>query len=262
MTEFLIIPFAVAIIASLICGAFGSFILWNRASYLGDGLSHSMILGFALSSIFQTNLLLANAVLITFFLLINHYLSSLQIFKQDVAIAIGTYICLAIAILLKDYNNSISFNSYFFGEILTANKADLLLLMALLFFSFLYLFFTYKKLLLISINHQLAMVQKIRVSFYKNSLMLIFATIIATFSQIIGVFFLTAMLVIPAAISRLIAKSPIEMIIISIIISFFSVILAFSVAIKYNLNLIAVNILILCVLLFCLAKIKKKNCYL
>ncbi len=51
--DFFINSLIAIVIISLVTGALGSFMIWQRLSYLGDSLSHSSLLGIALALIFK-----------------------------------------------------------------------------------------------------------------------------------------------------------------------------------------------------------------
>ena len=55
--DFFINSLIAIIIIGLVTGALGSFMIWQKLSYLGDSLSHSSLLGVALALIFKTSLL-------------------------------------------------------------------------------------------------------------------------------------------------------------------------------------------------------------
>ncbi|MDX5526566.1 MAG: metal ABC transporter permease, partial [Wolbachia endosymbiont of Andrena nigroaenea] len=47
--DFFINSLVAVVVISLVTGALGSFMIWQRLSYLGDSLSHSSLLGVALA---------------------------------------------------------------------------------------------------------------------------------------------------------------------------------------------------------------------
>ena len=122
-------------------------------------------------------------------------------------------------------------------------------LILLLLVSSCYLLLSFKKMMIIKINQDLAVINKIKVSFWKNSFLLLMAIMVAIIVEMVGIFLLTALLIIPAIIARIFAKSPLQMILYAVIISIISGIISFFIANNYNVNIAASNVVMLISLL-------------
>ncbi|PRD23642.1 UNVERIFIED_CONTAM: ispE [Trichonephila clavipes] len=76
--------------------------------------------------------------------------------------------------------------------------------------------------LMISINQDLAVVEKINVNFVRLEFLITLAIFIAIAAQLIGILLIAAFLLIPAASARLISKTPMQMIIVATVFSVIS----------------------------------------
>ena len=249
MEYFLILPIINYLLLTIICGMVGSYVLWHKLSYFGDALSHSFLLGIVISAVFNLDLWLAIAILIVIFVILMMLFFNNDFIEKDSVIAITTYFCIALAIIISNLTDQRNFNNYFLGEILASNEQDLVKLILLLLVSSCYLLLSFKKMMIIKINQDLAVINKIKVSFWKNSFLLLMAIMVAIIVEMVGIFLLTALLIIPAIIARIFAKSPLQMILYAVIISIISGIISFFIANNYNVNIAASNVVMLISLL-------------
>ncbi len=168
------------VMVSLITGALGSFMLWQRLSYLGDSLSHSSLLGIALSLIFR--------------------------------------ISPSISIMLIAVNNS-SIITSLFGDILMLDYGDITLIFFTSIAVALMLILRWNHWLMISINQDLATVEKVNVNLIRLEFLITLAIFIAISAQLIGILLISGFLLIPSASARLVSQTPMQMVIIATLFS-------------------------------------------
>ena len=129
MIDLLLIPTSILILIAIANSLFGVFVLWKKLAYFGDGLSHSMLLGLIIGVIFNLNQLMITVFFGLFFALLVAFLAKIKYFSKDLIIAISSYFCMALALIISDVRNkNLNFNSYIFGDILTTNVQDLIAL--------------------------------------------------------------------------------------------------------------------------------------
>lgn len=194
-----------------------------------------MLLAIAIALVIKMNLWLAMLAIAGCMIVVIRYFIDNKYLKNDTILAITTYCFVALALLVADLNGGIKFNNYIFGEVLTANKSDVIALLLILVLTTLYLTIAFRKILLIRINEDLARIKNIKIDFWQISFLLLLSILIALAMQIVGVLLLTAMMIIPSAIARIMAKL-LQMIIISVVIGVVSAIAGFYFAVKFNLN--------------------------
>ncbi|XRY30902.1 MAG: iron chelate uptake ABC transporter family permease subunit [Buchnera aphidicola (Tetraneura akinire)] len=222
---------------SFLTAPIGSFIIWRRMSCFGDTLSHSSLLGFAISILFHINPLLVLLIFIFSLSLISTLLEHDSNLSLDVIFSIMSYIFLSLGLLIISIipnEKKISINDYFFGNILCVSFYDLFFLFLSVCFLLIILIYNWKSILLVTIDPELAKVDGINI--FKNRFILIFITgmTIAISIKFVGVLIITSLLVIPASTSQKFSRSPEKMIFISILISIFSTTMGLFISIYYD----------------------------
>ncbi len=211
------------IMVSLITGALGSFMLWQRLSYLGDSLSHSSLLGIALSLIFRINpsiSIMLIAVTFAVLLSINFH----KLYSVDAILNIITNVVLSLSLILISFipfNNS-SIITSLFGDILMLDYGDITLIFFTSIAVALILILRWNHWLMISINQDLATVEKVNVNLVRLEFLITLAIFIAISAQLIGILLISAFLLIPSASARLVSQTPIQMVIVATLFSVIS----------------------------------------
>lgn len=170
-----------------------------------------------------------------------------------------SYFCVALAIIfndltLKDFN----FTSYIFGDILSVGTLEVQCLAAIAVIVVFYVIFSFKKILLINLNPDLAKISGIKIEFWNLSFLILLALVIAFSIQLIGIFLMTALLILPAALARIFSSSALQMLVISVISSVIISTSAFALATNYDLKVGSTIIASFCAI-FLTALILKKS---
>ncbi|UIP92950.1 metal ABC transporter permease [Wolbachia endosymbiont of Anopheles demeilloni] len=211
------------IMISLVTGALGSFMIWQRLSYLGDSLSHSSLLGIALALIFNISPSVS-IMLIAIMFAILLSLNFNKLYSADTILNIVTNVVLSSSLILMSFlpsgNNSII--SSLFGDILMIDQSNIISIFLTSVIVTLILIFRWRYWLMISINQDLATVEKVNINFVRLEFLIILAIFIAISAQLIGILLIAAFLLIPAASARLISKTPMQMIIVATVFSVIS----------------------------------------
>ncbi|NUY39515.1 metal ABC transporter permease [Wolbachia endosymbiont of Litomosoides brasiliensis] len=221
--DFFINSLIAIVIISLVTGALGSFMIWQRLSYLGDSLSHSSLLGIALALIFKISpsisiILIAVAFAILLSLNFN------RLYSVDTILNIVTNVVLSLSLILMSFlpSSNSSIISSLFGDILTLEQSDIVLISLTSIVVALILIFRWRYWLIISINQDLAIVEKVNVNLVRLEFLITLAIFTAVSAQLIGILLIAAFLLIPAASARLISKTPMQMIIVATVFSLIS----------------------------------------
>ncbi|WP_019236370.1 MULTISPECIES: metal ABC transporter permease [Wolbachia] len=221
--SFFINSLIAVIMISLVTGALGSFMIWQRLSYLGDSLSHSSLLGIALALIFNISPSVS-IMLIAIMFAILLSLNFNKLYSADTILNIVTNVVLSSSLILMSFlpsgNNSII--SSLFGDILMIDQSSIISIFLTSVIVTLILIFRWRYWLMISINQDLATVEKVHVNFVRLEFLIILAIFIAISAQLIGILLIAAFLLIPAASARLISKTPMQMIIVATVFSVIS----------------------------------------
>ncbi len=257
---FLIKPFIALILISISCSLLGVFTLWKKLVYFGDALSHSILLGLVCGSVFGVGQIIS----LTIFAIIFSFLVSFNLknryFSKDTIIAISAYFSISLAIILNEiFLKDFNFMTYIFGDILTVGSQEIQIFAVIAVVTILFVIFTFKRILLININQDLAKIEGLKCELWNLIFLILLALTIALSVRIVGVFLMTALLILPAAIARIFSASAKVMIFLSLMIAMLAAPISFEVANKYDLNISSVLIAILSVIFMFSLSIKKFN---
>jgi len=234
--ENLTLPILAIIGISISVTLLGIFVLWNKMAYFGDAISHSSILGLALSGPFYYDPFLGLIIFAIFFAIIVNFIDKKNIYSKDTVIAIVSYGAVAIGlILIAIYPQNFDFENYLFGDLILVSIRQVEIIYLLTAIISFFILFYFKKLLLTTINQDLATIEGIKVDNLKLKFSLILALFIAVSVKIIGIFLITALLILPAAIARNFSNSPIKMIPITLAITIISALSGLFISLHLNL---------------------------
>lgn len=251
LTIFLAKPFLALIFAAIASSLLGVFVLWKKLFYFGDAMSHSIIFGAALSMVFDANQTLTLIAFSITFAIIAHFLSQKRYANKSMIIAILSYFAIACAFLLEDFTQSHDdFHKIIFGDIIDIGNQEIIILAIIAALSIIYTIFSFRKILLINLNHDLAKIQQINIDAWNLSFLILLSLTVALAVQIVGIFLMTSLLILPAAIARSFSRSPKEMIILSLIIGILISSSSFFVANIYDLKIGATIAIAFCAIFF------------
>lgn len=234
LDQFLINAIIGGLSIAIIAGMLGSFVLWKNMAYFGDALSHSALLGVTIGILFDLNLSLAVILIAAVFAFVfNH--NKIR-YSSDTTLGILSYSALSLAIILASYNRiKIDLVSYLFGDILAINLNDIYCLILCAIFISLWIYYNWAKLILLSISEELLQAEGVNVKRLKLSFTLILALFVAIAFKIVGILLITAMLIIPAASALSISRTPLQMVIYSMIIGCIAVLGGIIAAVNFDL---------------------------
>ncbi|PST19083.1 zinc ABC transporter permease [Rhizobium sp. JAB6] len=195
---------------ALTTGPLGCFIIWRRMAYFGDTISHSALLGVALSLLFQLNLTLsvfAVAALVSILLLL---LQRRQALSADALLGILSHATLAIGLVIVAFMSWVRIDliAFLFGDILAVSQSDIAVIWSGGIFVLAAIAWLWRPLLASTVNPELAEAEGLRPERARLFFMLLMAVVIAIAMKIVGILLITALLIIPAATARRFAATP------------------------------------------------------
>lgn len=195
---------------ALTTGPLGCFIIWRRMAYFGDTISHSALLGVALSLLFQLNLTLsvfAVAALVSILLLL---LQRRQALSADALLGILSHATLAIGLVIVAFMSWVRIDliAFLFGDILAVSQSDIAVIWGGGIFVLAAIAWLWRPLLASTVNPELAEAEGLRPERARLLFMLLMAVVIAIAMKIVGILLITALLIIPAATARRFAATP------------------------------------------------------
>jgi zinc transport system permease protein len=193
---------AMLIIAPL-CAALGVHVVNFRMAFFSDAISHSTFAGVALGVLLGIN---PSFTLIGFGILAG---LSITLFKGRselssdtvISVILSAMVALGITVLYAQKETR-NLETYLYGTVLAISDWELLLLFLIGVLVFIFMVFFFNRLFLISLNHHLASSRGIAVEWFEYTFALILAVVVTISIRAIGLFLVTAMLVVPAATAR------------------------------------------------------------
>jgi zinc transport system permease protein len=251
LEAFLTKPFLAVILVTASCSVLGVFVLWKKLFYFGDAMSHSMLFGLAAGSFFNVDQLMGLMIFSIIFALLTNFLSQNQHHSKSLIVAILSYFFIACAFLLDDFAPSHEeFHSYIFGDISAVSSTQIMILLLIAATAVIYSILAFRKILLINLNSDLAKISGIKSDIWNISFLILLSLTVAISVQIAGVFLMTALLVLPAAIARIFSISAKGMIFLSAILGVTISIPSFAIASNYDLKVGATITLAFCIIFF------------
>lgn len=210
----------VATVAGALCGLIGCYVVLRSMSYIGHGLSHSIFGGFAFASLIGINVFigagawgLATALLIA-------SITRRRPIGSDAAIGVVTTASFALGLAMVQVWGSAGTDAdaALFGSILGVSTADVYLILAVTIATVATIIISYRRMLFVTFDPEVAEVSGVRVSVTDAVLMLLLAASILVTMNVLGVTLIAAALVVPAVVARLLTSSFTSMLVIATVV--------------------------------------------
>ena len=220
-----LLPLASGLILALVSGPLGSFVVWRRMAFFGDTLAHGALLGITLgviSDIHPTLALLISSILLALFLYPLQQRSSLS---SDTLLGIISHSMLAVGLVALSLarNVRVDLMGYLFGDLLAVGMEDLVWISLAAVLCGGLLIWQWRGLLATTVSPELASIDGYPTGRLNLMLVLMLALVIALAMKIVGVLLISALLIIPPAAARSLARTPERMAIIASLVGMLSV---------------------------------------
>jgi zinc transport system permease protein len=244
--EFMRNALIAGLLASLICGIIGTFVVVNRLVFLAGGVAHAAYGGIGIAFFFGIPYILGT---LGFSLIAAMTMTAVVLkarSRADTFIGVIWAFGMALGVILMDmtpgYN--VDLMSYLFGSILAVPDSDLLWMLGLTIVSIIFTVYFYRDLLAISYDDEFARLRGVPV----NLLYLLFISLIAVaivlIIRVVGLILVIALLTIPPYIAEKYSRSLIMMMVLSILFSLLFNFVGLWLSYTYNLTSGATIILV------------------
>ena len=195
---------------ALVAGPIGCFVVWRRMAYFGDSLAHSALLGIALGFLFGIDPTLGVVLTAVAAALLMAGLQFRQQIASDTLLGILSHGGLAFGLIAIGLTQGLRTDlfAYLFGDVLAIDGRDLAWIWIGGGVALIGLALIWRPLLALTVHEELARAEGRPVAFAKLAYLLLIALIVAVAMKIVGVLLVTALLIIPAAAARGLARSP------------------------------------------------------
>ena len=212
------------ILAAPLFGLVGTMIVNNKMSFFSDAMGHCALTGIAIGVMLGVEnyavSMLAFAIL--FAIGIASIIES-DVSSSDTIIGVFSSAGIAVGIVILSANGGFSkYSGYLVGDILSITKNEILLLAIIFLVVISVWIFSFNKLMLASLNADMAKSKRINVKLYKNLFAVLIALIVTVSIKWVGMLIINSLLVLPAAAAKNIVKSMRAYHIVSVLFSLFS----------------------------------------
>lgn len=247
--------FIAGIFIALICSILGLFLVLKKLSLIGDGLSHVSFGAVALGLFFGLlPIYTAIPIVLVASLIILWLINKTKIYG-DAAIGVVSSIGLASGIILASVSNGFNIDllGYLFGNILAISAGEMYFSIGLSFLVLIIVFLFYHDLFSVSFNEEHAKVTGINVKMINSILFMLTALTVVLSIRVVGIMLISSFIILPPLIALQFAKGFKPALIISAVVSFFSVtigiLMSFILNIPTGATIVIVNFIFLIVAL-------------
>ena len=215
--RFMVYALLECILLAPVCAAMGVKVVNFRMAFFADAISHSAFAGVAIG--FLLNELFARwgssfdprVSLIVFGLIVG--LGVVLVRRRTnlsndtiIGVFFSGVVALGIAIVTSSGSRTTDFQSYLYGDILTLDAADLALTAGLAIVVIAFMLVGFNSLLMLGLNPELAHSRGIRVRVYDYVFAMLLSLVVTISIRTAGILLVTALLIVPAAAARNVAR--------------------------------------------------------
>lgn len=219
--KFMVNAFLAVILIAPLMGILGTMAVNNKMAFFSDALGHSAFTGIALGVLLGIeNELISLIVFGVFIALLITKVKNKGNTSSDTVISVFSSASIAVGLLVLSYGGSFTkYSAYLVGDILSVTKSELLCLLITLVAVVIIWCFIYNKLLIISVNKELAASRGIKTLLYENIFVIVVAVVVMLSIKWVGILLINSLLILPAASSRNVTKNSRQYLTGSVIIS-------------------------------------------
>jgi zinc transport system permease protein len=190
-------------------GPLGSFVVWRRMAYFGDATAHAAILGVALALALHLPIA-AGTLIVALTMATTVSTLAAKGWAMDTTLGVMAHAALAFGLVAISYVPGVraDLSTYLFGDILAVSKSDLIFIWAGSALTAALLIWRWQALLTATLNEDLAHASGLNPNAERLILTLALALVVAIALKIVGALLIAAMLIIPAAAARGLARTP------------------------------------------------------
>lgn len=250
---------AIVIIAPLM-GILGTMAVNNKMAFFSDALGHSALTGVALGVLLgiknEIISLVAFGVLLA---LVITRVKNKGNASSDTVISVFSSTAIALGLLVLSYGGGFAkYSAYLVGDILSVTPGEILCLFITLITVVIIWAVIYNKLLLISINRELAASRGIKTVLYENIFVIVVAVVVMLSIKSVGILLINSLLILPAATARNVSKNSRSYLTVSVITSLLCGVFGLVTSFYTNTSAGATIVAVLAVVFFVTYIIKKK----
>ncbi|WP_289155670.1 metal ABC transporter permease [uncultured Salipiger sp.] len=194
----------------------GCFVAWRRMAYFGDATAHAAILGVALSLALSLPVVVGTLAVVLVMAALVYALSERGL-AMDTVLGVLAHSALAFGLVAVTFVPGVrlDLSAYLFGDILAVSKSDLAVIWVGAAAVVALVVWRWQALLTATVSPDLAWASGLDPRRESRILTLALAVVVAVAIKVVGALLVSAMLLIPAAAARPLARSPESMAVIA-----------------------------------------------
>lgn len=214
MLELLSYPFMQrALVAGLLLGSLlsliGIFVILRRMAFFSDGIAHASLSGVAAGVLLGSNPLFTAIGFSAVFAAIIAQVEKRTKLSSDAIIGLIFTSGMALGIILLSFGSGYrpELTSYLFGNILSLQWTDVILMAGLSALIAGFILVRHKLIALFILNPETAYVNGVRIDLYRTLLYIAIAVTVVLGMKLLGIILVSALLIIPVSTAKLTARS-------------------------------------------------------
>lgn len=213
-----------SLFASIACGIIGTYIVTRRLVFISGGLTHSSFGGVGLGLYLGISPILSAAVFSVLSAFGVEWLSKRKDMREDSAIAVFWTLGMALGIMFTFLSPAFApdLSAFLFGNVLTINTLDIVMLALLSLVMALFFFFFLNTIIYIAFDREFARSQGLPVLFFEYALMTFIALTIVFCLRMVGIVLVLSLLTLPQMTANLFTFKFKKIIWLSILIGYLS----------------------------------------
>lgn len=194
---------------ALAAAPLGCFVVWRRMAYFGDATAHASILGVALALALSVSVF-AGAVGVALLMALTVSALTGRGYAMDTLLGVMAHSALAFGLVAVSFLPGVRIDlmSYLFGEILAVTKGDLAVIWGGAALVMALIGWRWNALLTATLSEDLAYSAGLDPKREQLVLTVALALVVAVAIKVVGVLLIAALLIIPAAAARTLARTP------------------------------------------------------
>jgi len=187
----------------------GCFVVWRRMAYFGDATAHAAILGVALSLALEMSIF-AGAMAVALIMAVTVTVLAGRGYAMDTLLGVLAHSALAFGLVAVSFLSGVRIDlmAYLFGDILAVSRSDLLVIWGGATLVVALIAWRWTALLTATLNEELAYASGMDPRQEQLILTVALAITVAVAIKVVGVLLIAAMLIIPPAAARSLARTP------------------------------------------------------
>ena len=200
--------FVAILLITPLLGVLGTMAVNNKMAFFSDALGHSALTGVALGVLLgiQNDLISMIAFGVLLALVITR-VKSAKTASADTVISVFSSTAIALGLVILSGGGFSKYSQYLIGDILSITPREILLLAITLVIVILIWGIIYNRLLLLSINTDLAASRGVKTAVVENIFVVLVAVVVMLSIKWVGVLLINSLLILPAAAARNLARS-------------------------------------------------------